>query len=188
MSLPPGEVTQLLQKWSKGDGAALQELLPLVIGDLRNIARKQFKSERADHTLQPTALINELFELLTKQRHTSWESSRQFFGFAATLMRRVLVDHAKAKHASKRGSGVPNLPLDEGIAIAGHKHVDVIDLDRALEKLAAFDPDMCRLVELKFFVGLDHEEIAKALGISVSSVKREWALAKSWLFKELSRK
>jgi RNA polymerase sigma factor (TIGR02999 family) len=187
MSLPPSEVTRLLKEWSEGDPSALDALVPLVLDDLRSLARKQFRWERADHTLQPTALINEVYMRLGGQRHVQWDGRGQFFAFAATLMRRILVDHAKAKRTVKRGLGMPALSLDEAIAVPGEDKVDISALDQALSRLARFDPRLSQLVELRFFVGLTNEEIADVLEISVSTVKREWQIAKTWLYNEMNR-
>ncbi len=189
MPTAPRDVTVLLREWSEGDPAALEGLMPLVLDDLRQLARRQFRGERSAHTLQPTALINEVYLRLYGQQKLHWDNRGQFFAFAATLMRRVLVDHAKARLAAKRGRGVPNLPLDEALAVpAGtDRGVDYIALDEALSRLSALDGRQGQIVELRFFVGLTNEEIAEQLGISVSSVKRDWDLARTWLFRELKR-
>ncbi len=187
MPLPPTEVTRLLKEWSEGDPSALDALVPLVFDDLRSLARKQFRWERSDHTLQPTALINEVYMRLGGQRHVHWDGRGQFFAFAATLMRRILVDHAKARRTVKRGMGLPALPLDEAIAVPGDDRVDISALDEALSRLATFDPRLAQLVELRFFVGLTNEEIADVLEISVSTVKRDWQLARTWLFNEMKQ-
>jgi RNA polymerase sigma factor (TIGR02999 family) len=187
MSMPPRDVTRLLIEWSEGDVSALETLMPLVFDDLRSIARRQFQRERSDHTLQPTALISEVYLRLYGQQKVHWDNRAQFFAFAGVLMRRVLVDHAKGRLAAKRGKGLANLPLDEAIGVPDGRGVDVIELDEALSRLAQIDERLSRLVELRFFVGLSNEETAEVLGISVSSVKREWQMAKLWLYKELKR-
>jgi RNA polymerase sigma factor (TIGR02999 family) len=183
----PPDVTQLLQEWSQGDASALDELMPLVFDDLRQIARRQFQAEAADHTLQPTALVSEVYLRLCGQHSVHWDNRRQFFAFAAMLMRRILVDHAKGRKAAKRGKGLPDLPLDETIAAQGVV-VDIVALDEALSRLSALDERQGRIVELRFFVGLTNEEIAELLGISLSAVKRDWRTAKVWLLRELTRK
>ncbi len=180
-------VTQLLRDWSQGDAAALGKLIPLVFEDLREIAGHLFRREGEAHTLQPTALVNEVYLRLMDQRQVQWQNRDQFFAVAALLMRRILVDHAKSRQAAKRGRGVPNLPLEEALLVPD-QDVDVLALDEALSQLAEIDPRQCRIVELRFFVGLSHEEIAELLGISVTTVKREWKTARLWLFRALTHK
>ncbi len=187
MSPPPRDVTRLLKQWSQGDASALAELMPLVFDDLRQIARRQFQAEPTDHTLQPTALVSEVYLRLSGQHSVHWDNRRQFFAFAATLMRRILVDHAKGRNAAKRGKGLPDLPLDETIAVPGGG-VDIVALDEALSRLSALDERQGRIVEMRFFVGLTNEEIAEVLGISLTAVKRDWRTAKIWLLHELTRK
>jgi RNA polymerase sigma-70 factor, ECF subfamily len=188
MSTPTSDVTKLLQDWRQGDAAALEKLIPLVFDDLRQIARRLFQREADSHTLQPTALVNEVYLRLMDQRKVHWQNRDQFFGVAALLMRRILVDYAKGRQAAKRGSGVPNVPLDETIAVPELRDVDVVALDEALSRLAEFDARQGRIVELRFFMGLSNEEIAEILGISVTTVKREWRMARLWLYRELTRK
>jgi RNA polymerase sigma-70 factor (ECF subfamily) len=187
---PSREVTALLQQWSEGDATALADLMALVIDDLRQLARKQFQRERSEHTLQPTALINEVYLRLYPQRKLHWESRGQFFAFAAMLMRRILVDHAKARLTTKRGQGTPALPLDEAFAKPAEpsSNIDFIALDDALSRLAALDPRQAQIVELRYYVGLTNEEIARELDISVSSVKRDWTMARAWLYRELKKR
>src|SRR6201992_497074 len=187
MTLSESDVTRLLKDWSEGDAVALESLKPLVFGDLRQIARPQLMQERADHTLQPTALVNEVYLRLYGQRSVHWESRGQFYSFAAMLMRRILVDHAKSRLTAKRGKGVANLPLDEEILAPEQSGIDIIALDEALSRLAEFDERMSRIVELRFFIDLSNEEIAEVVGLSLTSVKREWRAAKLWLFNEMSR-
>jgi RNA polymerase sigma factor (TIGR02999 family) len=179
------DVTRLLQDWSRGDMSALKRLIPKVIADLRQMARRYFKSEPDDLTLQPTALVNEVYLRLVKQRVVHWENRSQFFSFAGLLMRRILVDAAKARKAERRGGGAIVVPLDEALKLADLEHVDFEDLDEALRKLEELDARQAQIVDLRFFVGLSNEEIAEALGISVSTVKREWVTAKLWLLKTL---
>lgn len=187
MSDDETEVTQLLQDWSQGDVAALERLIPLVFKDLHNIASRMFHRESEAHTLQPTALVNEVYLRLMGQRNMQWQNREQFFSVAALMMRRILVDYAKGRKAAKRGSGVRNVSLDEALKIPEELNVDVADLDEALSRLAEIDPRQSRIVELKFFMGLSHEEIAEVLGISTTTVKREWGTAKLWLHRELKK-
>ena len=179
------DVTQLLQDWSHGDGAALDKLIPLVFDDLRKIAGRLFQRESDGHTLQPTALVNEVYFRLVDQRSVQWQNREQFFSVAALMMRRILVDHAKGRKAAKRGSNFPKVPLDEALNISDAQGVDMTDLDEALSRLAEIDPRQSRIVELRFFMGLDNEETAEVLGISPTTVKREWRTAKLWLIREL---
>jgi len=190
MPLPSGEITELLAEWSDGDPDALERLMPLVFEDLRQLARKQFRRESEAHTLQPTALVHEVYVRLVGQRKVEWQNRAQFFAFAAMLMRRILVDHAKARHAAKRGGKVRKLPLEEGLTVAGDDgagDVDVVALDRALTDLAAIDPRQARIVDMRFFVGLTQEETAEVLEVSVTTVKREWRSARLWLFQRISQ-
>jgi RNA polymerase sigma factor (TIGR02999 family) len=188
MSIPTSDVTRLLQDWSQGDPSALERLIPLVFDDLRQIASRLFQRESDGHTLQPTALVNEVYLRLMDQRKIHWQNREQFFGVAALLMRRILVDYAKGRQAAKRGSGAPKVPLDESMAVPEMRDLDVVALDEALTELAKIDPRQGRIVEMRFFMGLSHEEIADVLEISVTTVKREWRMAKLWLHRELTRK
>lgn len=182
-------VTQLLRDWSQGDPAALGKLIPLVLEDLREIAGRLFRREGEAHTLQPTALVNEVYLRLMDQRQVQWQNRDQFLAVAALLMRRILVDHAKARQTAKRGKGVPNLPLEEALLVPDIQgDVDVVALDAALTRLAEIDPRQSQIVDLRFFVGLSHEEIAELLEISVTTVKREWRMARLWLYRELTQK
>jgi len=186
MSTPTSDVTKLLHDWSQGDAAALEKLIPLVFEDLRQIAGRLFRRETDDHTLQPTALVSEVYLRLMDQRKVLWQNREQFFGVAAMMMRRILVDHAKGKQAAKRGSGIRNVQLDEMIAVPELRGVDVVALDEALTRLADLDERQGRIVEMRFFTGLSNEEIADILDISVTTIKREWRTAKLWLRRELS--
>lgn len=180
------DVTGLLLRWSAGDEQALQALLPLIYDECRRIAARQLQHERAEHTLEPTALVHELYLRLADQRRTTWENRAQFFSIAARLMRRILVDHARARRADKRGGSVIFLALDVADEAAAENGIaEVLAIDEALERLAARDPDQLRVVELRFFAGLTVEETAHVLGRSARTVKREWQLAKAWLFREL---
>ena len=182
------DVTALLLAWNKGDRDALEHLMPLVYQELHRIAAAHFRRERPEHTLQATALVHEAYLKLVNQQHAHWENRTQFFAVAATMMRRVLVDHARAQAADKRGAGATRLSLcdvAEPRAIGGEADVDVLALNEALDKLAALDPRQARVVELRFFGGLDLEETASATETSVTTVKRDWTMAKAWLYREL---
>jgi RNA polymerase sigma factor (TIGR02999 family) len=187
MDATPG-VTKLLLEWQKGDQQALERLMPLVYDELRAIARRYLARERTGHTLQSTALVHEAYLKMVDQQHVEWQNRAQFFGIAATLMRRVLVDHARATHRQKRGGPLPRLSLDEAIDVPKPTtDVDLLVLDEALGRLEAIDQQQCRLVELRFFGGLTIEESAVALGVSTGTVKRDWNSAKAWLFQEMNR-
>lgn len=178
-------VTQLLLDWNRGNAEALNELIPLVYSELRRLAAGYMKAERPDHTLQPTALVNEAYLCLIDQNNVRWQNRAHFLAIAARTMRHILVDHARRHHAAKRGGGERKLAFDETIYSPGRKNVDLIALDRALDALAAIDPDRSRLVELRFFGGLTVEESAEVLGVSPATVKRLWTMAKAWLFREI---
>ena len=187
-SSPPHEVTQLLVAWGNGDKAALDRLMPLVYEELRRLARHYMSRERPGHTLQTSALVNEAYLRLVDQAGMRWENRAHFFGIAARIMRQVLVDRARARHAAKRGGGDYKLDLTDISDVPDQsRRLDLLALDRALDGLASFDQQQSRIVELKFFGGLSIEETAVVMGVSTATVKREWALAKSWLFRELSR-
>lgn len=187
MDTSQAEVTRLLQQWSNGEQQALDRLLPEIHRELRKLAGSYMRKERPDHTLQPTALVNEAFLRLVDQRAVKWQNRAHFFGIAAQAMRRILVDHARAHAASKRGDGVRTVPLDEAALIGGMADVDLIALDDALTRLASIDPQQSRVVELRFFGGLTMEETAEAMRISPATVGREWRMAKAWLFAEIRR-
>lgn len=181
----PGAVTELLRAWGDGDDAALEQLTPLVEAELRRLARAYMRRERRDHTLQATALVNEAFLRLTDARRVRWQDRAHFLGISARLMRRVLVDHARARGYRKRGGGAQHVTLDEGLVLSPEPAVDVLALDRALEALAAVDVRKSRVIELRFFGGLSVEETAEVLHVSADTVKRDWRLAKLWLLREL---
>lgn len=187
MPLPDSEVTRLLQSWSHGDPAALEKLVPLIFEDLRRMARRHLRKEREGHTLQPTALVNEVYLKLVGQREADWQNREQFFAVAARMMRRVLLDYGKARKTAKRGKDVVKVPLEEAFAISGERDFDGKALDEALSRLAEIDPRQGRIVELRYLFGFEHEEIAGMLGISATTSKREWTSAKLWLYRELSR-
>lgn len=187
MSDTTHDITGLLTQWSGGDRSALDCLMPVVYGELHRIAERYFRHERPDNTLQPTALVNEAYLRLVRQSDVSLKNRAQFFGVAATTMRRILVERARARNASKRGSGEYKLDLtDVSDVPVDRSELDLLALDKALDELASFDPQQSRIVEAKFFGGLSIEETADVLGVSAATVKREWALARSWLFRELS--
>jgi RNA polymerase sigma-70 factor (ECF subfamily) len=180
------EVTQLLVKLSSGDRSALDDLLPLVYDELRRLADRYLRRERSDHTLQATALVNEAYLRLVDQ-NVPWQNRAHFFGVAAEMMRRILVDHARSHQAQKRGSGGIKLSLDDALNMSDERASDLIALDDALNALADFDPQKSRIVELRFFAGLSIEETAKVLGIGTATVIRQWKLAKAWLYHEVSK-
>ena len=190
MSSPPStrHVTRLLIDWRSGNQAALDELLPLVYKELRRLAQARLREERKDHTLQATALVHEAYVRLVDLDRLTFSDRTHFFAIAARVMRQVLVDHARRKRSDKRGGGATMITLG-GVSVAASSKaldVDVLDLDTALEELAAVDERVARVVELKFFVGLTLEETAEALSISHATVEREWAVAKAWLFRRLA--
>jgi RNA polymerase sigma factor (TIGR02999 family) len=182
-------LTQLLVRWSEGDSAAFEQLLPVVYRELRRIATRQLRRERVDHTLVPTALVHELYLRLVDQRRATWENRAHFFGLAAQLMRRILVDHARARHAAKRGDSAARVSIDVALEEAHNPAgpEDVLAIDRALERLATLDPEQARIVELRFFAGLTVGETAHVVNRSPRTIKREWRLARAWLFRELRR-
>lgn len=178
------EVTILLDRISRGDGKAPEELLPLVYDELRRLAQGYMQNERGDHTLQATALVHEAYIRLVDWEKVSWQNRAHFFAMAASVMRKILVDHARQKKAQKRGFG-QRLALDEAISFSLAQEVDLIGLDEALESLSKFDEMQAKVVELRFFGGLAIEETAHALGVSPATVKREWTVAKAWLYQRL---
>ncbi|MEM7587999.1 MAG: sigma-70 family RNA polymerase sigma factor [Acidobacteriota bacterium] len=186
MSLTDSEVTALLDAWSDGEPDALSELMPVVYDELRRMAESQFRREGQNHTLQPTAVVNEVFLRLKGQRRVHWRSRAEFFAVAARLIRRVLVDHARHRKRIKRGGNVPRVPLDEMLDRAEARAPDLIALDDALEALGDFSPRQSRVVELRIFGGLTLEEISRVLEMSRSTVHREWNAALLWLRRELS--
>ena len=183
---PPGDITRLLQSWSDGDGTARDEVARLVYDELHRRAVGLLRRENRGHTLRPTALVHVAYLRLVGQR-TSWRNSSHYFGVASQAMRRVLVDHARARHAAKRAEGGVRVELTEALASSGPREVDLLALDAALDALAARDAEQARMVELRFFGGLSHEEAADVMGISHAAAKREWSLAKAWLFRRLRK-
>jgi RNA polymerase sigma factor (TIGR02999 family) len=186
----PDDVATLLMEWRRGDAVALERLLPLVYPDLRKVARAHLRREEPGHSLQPTALVHEVYLRLVGLDRLRVESRTHFMALAARLMRQILVDHARRRRAGKRGGAVTVVGLDMLPARAepstGAPDVDILALDRALEELATFDPQQCRLVELKFFAGLSIDEMAETLGISTATVEREWVIARAWLYHRLA--
>ena len=176
-----GQVTGLLRAWSDGDQAALEQLVPLVEAELRRLARAHMRRERQGHTLQTTALVNEAFIRLVDAQQVRWNDRAHFLGISARLMRRVLVDHARARGYQKRGGGAQRVTLDEARIAGSETSLNVIALDRALERLAALKPREAKVVELRFFGGLSVEETADVLQVSADTIKRDWRLAKAWL-------
>jgi RNA polymerase sigma factor (TIGR02999 family) len=179
----PGEITVLLRAWSEGDDAARDRLMPVVYEELRRRAARFLRRERPDHTLRSGELVHEAYLRLLRQ-NAAWQNRDQFFGVASSMMRRILVDHARSRAAKKRG-GPLRVTLDERHAVAEPAGPDLLDLDAALSELAAFDPRQARLVELRYFTGLPIEDAARVLGVSVATANREWAVAKAWLYKRL---
>ena len=180
------KITQLLIEWNNGRNGALEDLLPLVYGELRRLAAHRLRREAPDHTLQPTALVHEAYIRLVDQRRVRWQNRAHFYGVAAHIMRRILVDQARARKADKRGGGWERVTLIGDKTPNGSREVDVLALDAALARLAALDAEQERIVELRYFGGLTLEETAEVVGISTATVKREWAIARAWLRAELS--
>jgi len=180
-------ITRLLRAWGQGDDAALAELTPLVHSELRRVARGYIKGERPDHTLQATALVNECFLRLMDARQVPWQDRAHFFALSARLMRRILVDVARARRYDKRGGGAEHVPLDE-VVPAVERGRDLVALDDVLHSLATIDERKSQIVELRFFGGLNHEETAEILGVSAKTVMREWQVAKMWLLRELRQR
>jgi len=179
-------VTQLLLKWNEGDARALEQLMPLVYSELRRLARNYLRRERQDHTLQPTALVNEAYLKLIDQKNARWQNRAQFYGVAAQLMRRILVDHARQHQAAKRGGPhQERLSITSAGQLADKPEVDLLALHEALEELKIFDSQQERIVELKFFGGLSIDETAEVLGISHATVERDWKMARAWLRRKL---
>ena len=179
------DVTALLHAWTAGDRAARDQLMTVVYQELRNRAAGQLRRERRGHTLQPTALVHEAYVRLVDQRRMAWQNRGQFFGVACQMMRRILVDHARAHRMAKRSGQWARVTLDEALRATPPVDVDVLDLDAALTRLAAFDPRKSQLAELRFFGGLSLEEAAEAVGISRATAERDWQAARAWLLKEL---
>ena len=184
-SVSPDRVTQLLQQWSHGDDSALAELTPLVYEELRRLAHHYMEGERPDHTLQTTALVNEAYLRLADQTAPDWQSRAHFFAVAARAMRQILVSYARSNRAQKRGGGVARIELDESAILSPEQSKEIVDLHEALERLGTLDSRKARVVELKYFGGLNYDEIAEVMKVSTVTVRRDWVFAKAWLYDEL---
>jgi RNA polymerase sigma factor (TIGR02999 family) len=184
---PPNEITERLVAWGAGDRSALDQLLPVVYQELRRMAGNYLRQESPGHTLQPTALVHEAWLRLIDQTRVNWQNRAQFFGVAAQLMRRILVDHAKTKHREKRGGDAVKLSLDDAINLSHERAADLLALDYALDELARIDGRKSRVVELRYFGGFSVEETAQILGVSPETVMRDWKLAKAWLYQQIRR-
>jgi RNA polymerase sigma factor (TIGR02999 family) len=185
-SSSPHEVTQLLLDWSNGSRAALDKLIPLVDNELHRVAHHYLRQERPGHTLQTTALVNEAYLKLIDQRQVRWKSRAHFFALSAQLMRRILVDHARKRNYAKRGGGANKITFDESLVVPQDCGADLVALDEALDRLSVIDERKSKVVELRFFGGLSVEETAAVLKVSPLTVKRDWRMAKAWLFRTLN--
>jgi RNA polymerase sigma-70 factor (ECF subfamily) len=186
MTPSPNEVTQLLIAWGNGDQAARDELMPLVYKELRRLAHRYMGRERPDHTLQTSALVNEAYLRLIDQKDVQWQNRAHFFGIAAQMMRRILVDYARKRGFAKRGGEARPVSLEEAMIVSEERAANVVALDDALKSLAEHDPRKSQIVELRFFGGLSIEETAEVLAVSAGTVTRDWTLAKAWLKREMS--
>ncbi len=183
----PEEVTGLLLAWSDGEQTALEKLMPLVYAELHRLAKRYMRREHAGHTLQTSALVNEAYLRLIDARIVRWQNRAHFFAVSAQIMRRILVDFARAKQNLKRGGGEQQVTLDEGLVISPESGADLLALDEALERLALLNERQSRVVELRYFGGLNEDEVAEALKVSARTVRSDWSLARAWLYRELSR-
>ena len=186
-SSPSNQITELLVRWSQGEKAAREELVPLVYDELRRLARHCLAGQRRDHTLQSTALVHEAYVRLVGHSSVRWDDRVHFFAVASQLMRRILVDEARKKGAAKRGGDRLTVTLDEQLAPAKQREVDVVALDDLLNELTRMNSQQARIVELRFFTGLSIEETARALGVSPATIKRDWAVARAWLYREMAK-
>jgi len=186
--MPPTDVTALLRKWTSGDKAAIDQLTPLIYGELRRLAHRHLRRERRDHTLQSTALVHEAWLRLVDQKQAKWQDRAHFFAVSAQMMRRILVDHARAQQRDKRGGGAQVLALDEAIGLPRQRSLELIALDDALHDLARLDARQSQVIELRFFAGLSIDETAEALGISKATANRDWITGRAWLLRELDRR
>ncbi len=184
---PTSQVTQLLRAWSEGDTDALAQLTPLVYDELYRRARWHMAREQAGHTLQATALVNEIYVRMVDLRRVSWRDRAHFFALSSRMIRQILIDAARTKHALKRGGESPHVPIDDALLVSEQPRADIVALDDALNRLATIDPRKSQVVELRFFGGLDIEETSEVLHVSPETVKRDWRLAKAWLRRELTR-
>ncbi|MGH9768946.1 MAG: sigma-70 family RNA polymerase sigma factor [Blastocatellia bacterium] len=181
------EITRLLVAWGQGDQTALERLMPLVYEELRRLARRHMNRQRPGHTLQTTALVNEAYLRLIDSSQVQWQNRAHFFAVSAQLMRRILVDFARSRKSLKRGAEARQVTLDDSLDISSERGADLIALDDALNTLGVMNPRQCQIVELRYFGGLSEEEIAEALKISPRTVRRDWSLARAWLYRELSK-
>jgi RNA polymerase sigma factor (TIGR02999 family) len=184
---PQHDVTQILHDWSRGDANAPERLMPFVYDELRRLARNFLSRERSSHTLQPTALVNEAYLRLVDQKRVSWQNRAHFYGIASSMMRRVLIDHARAHATDKRGGAAIHLSIDDLQVPLEQRAASLVALDEALDKLAQFDERKCKVVEMRFFGGLADEEIAKVLGVTTRTVLRDWKTARLLLYRELTQ-
>jgi RNA polymerase sigma factor (TIGR02999 family) len=180
------EITQWLAAYQRGDAVAFEKILPLVYEELHRLAMRAFSHERSGHTLQPTALVNEVYLRLVNQREANWQNRAQFFAIAAQMMRRILVSHARARQAAKRGGAEQRITLTEDVAAGPQRDVNLLALDEALKKLEAIDLEKSRMVELRFFSGLSVTETAEVMGVSPRTIDRQWQTAKAWLYREIA--
>lgn len=185
MADPKGDVSRLLDAWSQGSPEALDELIPLVYDELRQIARRHLALEAPGNSLQPTAVVNEACLHLLERHKVDWKSRAQFFSHVAEVMRRILVDHARKRRAARRGGGATRISLDETLGLATKARPDLVAVDEAVEALEALDPRQGRIVVLRFYAGLTEAEIGEVLGVSAKTVQREWRTARLWLHREL---
>jgi RNA polymerase sigma factor (TIGR02999 family) len=185
--LAPSEMTELLNRFARGDKQAERDLLPLVYGELRRIAAHHLRQERPNHTLRTTALVHEAYLRLIGRPDMDWQSRTHFFGVAAQVMRHVLVDYARQRRAEKRGGGRTHMPLEDGLAVSDEQCALIAELDAALQRLERLNARQSKVVELRFFSGLKEEEIAELLAVSVRTVRRDWTIARAWIYGELSR-
>jgi len=183
----PDQITVLLARWRGGEPEALQSLIPLVYTELRRLAQFHLRGERPGHTLQATALANEAYLRLVAVHAKEYQNRAHFFAVCSRVMRQILVDHAREHRALKRNEGADALSLDEALTIPVQANVDILEIDEALDRLQRLDPEKCHIVEMRFFVGLNSEEIAEVLGVSAITVKRKWAIAKAWLYHDLKQ-
>lgn len=186
--MPPTDVTGLLQKWTAGDKSAIDQLTPLIYAEVHKLAHRHLRRERRDHTLQSTALVHEAWLRLIDQKQAKWRDRAHFFAVSGQMMRRILVDHARAQQRDKRGGGAQLLVLDEAIDLPRQRSLELIALDDALQDLARLDARQSHVIELRFFAGLSIDETAEALGISKATVNRDWITGRAWLLRELDRR
>lgn len=182
----PPDITELLSAWGNGDQAVRDRLMSVVYEELHRLAHHYMKRESPGHTLQTSALVNEAFVRLVDQRTVKWQNRAHFFGIAAQMMRRILVDHARSRHYAKRGGGAQHISLEEALVVSDERTAEVVAVDEALQRLEEFDARKSKIVELRFFAGLSIDETAEVLGVSPGTIMRDWTLAKAWLRREMS--